>query len=112
MHFAVPQPQDKAVLPQGLSQHHRPCFQQGATVTAGLATGNENTARFTSPQVSDAPPAPSAPPKLLGLKEGSGHERDDKAYHYSRLWIIAGLKWTEVIDFTGIIESIQWDPGD
>lgn len=57
-------------------------------------------------------PCPSAPPNLSGLKEGSGHESDDKAYHYSRLWIIAGLNWPEVTDFTWITESIQWGPAD
>lgn len=57
-------------------------------------------------------PCPSASPNLWGLKEGSGYARDDKAYHYSRLLITAGLNWTEVIDFTWIIGSIQWGPAD
>lgn len=36
-------------------------------------------------------PLPFSHTKSFSLKEGSGHERGDKAYHYSRLWIITGL---------------------
>lgn len=86
------------------------CSQQGITATVCLVTGNENVANI--PIGLWCSPCPPAPPNLLGWKESSGHERDDKAYHYSRLWIITGLKWTEETDSTWITESIEWGSAD
>lgn len=104
------QHRDKALLPQGLSWQPRPCSQQGITATVSVATGNGNMANIPMGLWCSA--CSSAPPNLLGWKERSGHGRDDKAYHYSRFWIITGFNWTEVTDFTWITESIQWGSAD